>query len=522
MHPFERFGVMIDCSRNAVMTPSHIKQWLPMLAKLGYNTLLLYTEDTYQLPDEPFFGYLRGGYCAEEIRDLDDAAHGLGIELVGCIQTLGHLEHLLKWSPYWEIKDTPSVLMVDDDRSYALLEKMIAFWGTHLRSRRLHIGMDETHDLGRGRFMDRHGYQRGYDLFQRHLTRVMEICDRQSLRPMLWSDMVFRMGNPTQNYYDPATVIPADVQAAMPKQAQWVYWDYYHEDAAFYTDWIQRHRDLGVEPVMAAGVWTWGGHFWYAHEPTRRALPACIAACKASGVKEIFFTLWGDDGAYVELDSALAGLAYAAALARGHDAAGAADLFREAVGVDYAPVIALALLQNEFNPGSLFWDDPLLGIFWKNEIARDAGCWRKALRAYQRVLPTLPNGTEPIDFDHGRTLFGYLQAVIAFRLKLDKAYAARDLPSLQRLMRAARRMPKQLEACHQTFRRQWLRRNRPQGLETIQNRIGARKQRWLELAQRLEELVSGHLTHIPELDEKPATPVTLYTRWRDVCASGIP
>jgi hypothetical protein len=112
--------------------------------------------------------------------------------------------------------------------------------------------------------------------------------------------------------------------------------------------------------------------------------------------------------------------------------------------------------------------------------------------------------------------------VIAFRLKLDKAYAARDLPALQRLIRAARRMPKQLEACNQSFRRQWLSRNRPQGLETIQNRIGARKQRWLELAQRLEELVSGQITQIPELDEKPAAPVTLYTRWRDVCASGIP
>ncbi len=53
------------------------------------------------------------------------------------------------------------------------------------------------------------------------------------------------------------------------------------------------------------------------------------------------------------------------------------------------------------------------------------------------------------------------------------------------------------------------------------NRIGARKQRWLELADRLEERIAGTITAIPKLDEQPVAPLTLHTRWRDVCSGGI-
>lgn len=54
--PFAMLGIMLDCSRNAVMTVDHMRVWLRQLALLGYNMVMLYTEDTYQLPDEPFFG----------------------------------------------------------------------------------------------------------------------------------------------------------------------------------------------------------------------------------------------------------------------------------------------------------------------------------------------------------------------------------------------------------------------------------------------------------------------------------
>ena len=89
---FKRFGVMLDMSRNAVMKPAALKEFASELAKMGYNTLLMYTEDTYEIPDEPYFGHMRGRYTREELRDLVAFCKTLGMEVIPCIQTLAHLE----------------------------------------------------------------------------------------------------------------------------------------------------------------------------------------------------------------------------------------------------------------------------------------------------------------------------------------------------------------------------------------------------------------------------------------------
>lgn len=68
---FRTFGTMLDCSRNAVPNLHTLKKWVDLTASLGYNTLLLYTEDTYEVPDEPYFGYMRGRYSQAELRELD-------------------------------------------------------------------------------------------------------------------------------------------------------------------------------------------------------------------------------------------------------------------------------------------------------------------------------------------------------------------------------------------------------------------------------------------------------------------
>ena len=51
----KRYGVMLDCSRNGVMKVEQAKRFIDYLEKIGYNTLELYTEDTYEIEDEPYF-----------------------------------------------------------------------------------------------------------------------------------------------------------------------------------------------------------------------------------------------------------------------------------------------------------------------------------------------------------------------------------------------------------------------------------------------------------------------------------
>ncbi len=524
--PFQSLGLMIDCSRNAVMKPEHVQRWMRRMALFGYNRLMLYTEDAYTLPGEDYFGYLRGRYTDDELKRLDDYASRLGLELIGCIQTLGHLEQMLKWSAYGDVKDTASVLLVDEERTYELIEKMVVQCAQCYRTRRLHVGMDETHDLGRGRFMDRHGYERGYDLFNRHLKRVCDICRRHGLQPMIWSDMFFRMGNAKRSYYEPATAIPEEVKQAIPRDVELVYWDYEHEDRAFYEDWIERHRGLGFEPVMASGIHTWGAHLWYGHDRTTRRMLPCIEACRHAGVREVFFTLWGDDGAYAEYDSALAGVALAAetAYAREADEEVVAARFAAVCGADYEAVLLAASIQKRIRAGLLLWDDPLLKIYWKNERLQSERIWEQVLREYNELLRRLKpfrEQAEPIDFHHVYAVLAFLRDKIKIQLAVEKAYADRDTEGLFAACRQARRMARRTEDLGKTFRRQWMRRNKPNGFETIQIRLGGQRQRWLELAARLEELVEGRIGAIPELDETPSSPVNLLSRWRDVAGGGI-
>ena len=82
---------MLDCSRNAVMKPQEIKSFALFLSKAGYNMLMLYTEDVYEIPDEPYFGYLRGRYTLEELRSVEEYCNSIGIEIIPAIQTLAHL-----------------------------------------------------------------------------------------------------------------------------------------------------------------------------------------------------------------------------------------------------------------------------------------------------------------------------------------------------------------------------------------------------------------------------------------------
>ena len=91
---------MIDCSRNAVMNTSAVKRWIDVTAGMGYNTLMLYTEDTYEVNNQPYFGYMRGRYSQAELRELDDYAAQKGMELIPCIQTLAHLNAIFRWPVY--------------------------------------------------------------------------------------------------------------------------------------------------------------------------------------------------------------------------------------------------------------------------------------------------------------------------------------------------------------------------------------------------------------------------------------
>ena len=290
---FKECGVMLDCSRNAVMTVKSVKKYIEHMAALGLNLLMLYTEDTYEIKEYSYFGYLRGRYTKDEIKEIDLYAQKFGIEVVPCIQTLAHLFQFLKWKNPIEISDTDDILLIDEEKTYEFIECAIKSIKNMFSSNRIHIGMDEAHQVGLGKFLDKNGYQNRFDILNRHLEKVVEICKKYDFKPMMWSDMFFRLASPTHNYYDD-TPIPKKVIDAIP-EVDMVYWDYYKTNEEAYLKQIQRHKALSKPVIFAGGISTWYGHlpdFDYTLDTTKAAL----SACAKEGVDTVFATQWGDDG----------------------------------------------------------------------------------------------------------------------------------------------------------------------------------------------------------------------------------
>ena len=306
---FESIGPMVDCSRGAVLRLKSVFFLLRQCALMGLNTFQLYTEDTYKVDDEPFFGFLRGGYSFDELKKIDDYAYNLGIEVFPCIQTLGHLGQVLQWPVYGHLKDTSEVLLANNDETYVFIRKLIRTVSKPLRSKRIHIGLDEANGVGSGRYAQIYGYSNVERVFMQHLQKVAAICVEEGLHALIWSDMLFTLSSQSPRaYYDDQPVSEV-VNRNIPEDIQLVFWDYYHVTPELYIFKIEEHRRLGFEPWLASAVWTWN-RMYSALPFTFDVANACMHAAKTCKIRNIIVTIWGDDGNECDVFSALPGLAY--------------------------------------------------------------------------------------------------------------------------------------------------------------------------------------------------------------------
>ena len=510
---FDMAGAMIDVSRNGVARPDALRAILRRCALMGLNLVMLYAEDTYEVPGEPFFGYLRGRYTHQEMKELDDYADALGIEMCPCIQTLAHLAQILQWPAYSEYRDTNDVLIADEEKTYALIEKMIAAASAPFRSKRIHIGMDEAHGIGSGRYKELHGEKPPFDILNDHLARVRDICARRGLKPMIWSDMYFRLGSKSHEYCDPTCVVPPEVIARIPKGVQLVYWDYYHTDKEFYAEWIDRHRALGSEPVMAGGVWTWS-RFWTALPFTFKATDACMDACREKGLREAFMTIWGDGGMECDLFSALPGLQYFAE----HAYAGVIDPvrlranFRGSCDADFDDWVRASDLdavpcQKELQgtpkniSNWLLWQDPLLAIMDPHiegsGLRIHYGKLAADLAAASRKGPSAARLRFPAQ------LAAALELKVCLRRDMAAACAAGDRARLRRFV--TEDLPllrKRVLSLWKSHREMWMNTYKPFGWEVIDRRYGGLLARLETVSERLKDFLGGKIEAIPELEAK--------------------
>ncbi|MBI2440969.1 MAG: family 20 glycosylhydrolase [Lentisphaerae bacterium] len=507
---FDLLGVMLDCSRNGVPRPETVRTLLRRWALMGFNMAMLYTEDTYEVPGEPFFGYLRGRYTWEELKSLDQYAAHLGIEMIPCIQTLAHLEQVLQWPAYADYRDTDDIILANDNKTYALLEKMIAAASGPFHSRRIHVGMDEAHGLGTGRYRARFGEQSPFAIMNRHLKEVRRLCRKLGVRPMIWSDMYFRLGSKTHDYYDRASKIPRQVAAGIPADVDLVYWDYYHTETEFYEEWIDRHRALGTEPVFAGGVWTWN-RFWAALPFAFTTTEAALRACKNKRLRQVFTTMWGDDGAECDIFSALPALQFFAehgysdrvnnALLRANFRGicqGEFNAWVKACDLDLIPEISNPEMSASNAGKWLLWQDPALSIY--DPLIKDPS----ALKIhYERLAASLARAARHPPANR-RLMFPALAArAVALKCNLRNelaiAYRAGNQTRLKQLAQEIEALLKAVAKLQSEHTALWLSLYKPFGLEVLEGRYGLLRARLERLHSRVADYLKGRINAIPEL-----------------------
>lgn len=512
---FEQLGAMVDCSRNAVPTVEGVKLLLNRMALMGFNMLMLYTEDTYTVPERPRFGYLRGRYTPDELREIDQYALALGIEIIPCIQTLGHMGRALRWPGLGDVSDTGDVLLVDSEDTYRLLEEMIVAITAPLTSKRVHIGMDEAYSLGRGRHLDRWGWEEPEKLMRRHLARVHDILQRHGLHGMMWSDMHFHLASASkQGSYPRDCVFTQEILDGVPKDMDLIYWDYYTEDAAYHRQILRQHQLFEASTAFAGGIFTWLSPVADL-EKTLRASLITLDACRECGVSQVIATMWGDDGAEGNLlYTGLYGLnAYAEYCWHGSFERPLADeRFQAVTGCDAEAMWAMDRFNHlpGLTPGKddtvnpvrqLLYEDPLMPLFERDFAGMILSEWYRALAMdYARYAAQNPAWADFLTFC--RLLAEAVAARCALRECAPDIIRGGDRAAAGQLPALCDQAILAVERLAEGWQRLWMSNLKPNGYEVIDLRLGGVIQRLKSAKARFSAWAAGSLEHIPEMEEE--------------------
>ncbi len=502
--PFKRFGTMIDMSRNAVMTVPALKRWIDVCASLGYNALYLYTEDTYEVQNNPCFGYLRGRYSEAEMKEIDDYGYSKGIEVIPCIQTLAHMNCIVRWPDYCYHKDIDDIMLAGDEFIYKLIDDMFATLTRCFRTRKINIGMDEAHNIGRGKYLDEHGNCNRTEIFLEHLNKVSEIAKKYDLTVGIWSDMFFRLAT-GGNYYVSDAGIDTGVAAKIPDNVDLVYWDYYSTDKKRYDSMLRAHNQLKKGSWFAGGLWCWMGpapHNAYSMNATEKAL----RSCRENGVTDVMLTMWGDNGGECSRFALLPSLFYASEIAKGITSMPQikAD-FQAWCGISFDKFMLLDLPGTpEYDKGwvknpdkYMLYNDVFAGMFdctvKGGEGETFASCARKLRRADGKEYQTL--------FDTMQKLCEVLAIKYEIGVKTRTAYKAGDKAALAALIPEYKKLIKKLEEYYKAFKKQWYEENKAFGFEVQDIRLGGLIRRVTNCYERLIDYVDGKSDKIEELEE---------------------
>ncbi len=509
---FDSLSVMIDTSRCAVPTVKTICKMVDYLALAGYSMAMLYTEDTVELENRPYFGYMRGRYSVQELKEIDDYAFDYGIEMIPCIECYGHMEKYLIWNEASAIKDTNGVLLAREEKTFEFIDELIGTVSSCFRSNRIHIGMDEAWDMGRGAFLNKHGYVPPFEIFTEYMQRLIQITDKYSLVPMMWSDMYFRVCSDSNKYYDESINIPQNIIDKIPENIELVFW-HYGEKARCDDYMIKKHKAIGRKTIYAGGSWSWIGHF-PENNYTMDTVRFSLDACRNNGVKDAMLTLWFNDNAECDIFANLFAISYFAELCydKNADEQKLRQRFNAVTGGDYDMFLNMSYYHNDFEKSTeysnyhdrffgkaLFWQDIMEGLY-------DYNLYNKPMSEHYRYAAqkmSVSGGKWNELYDFSYKVFDYLALKTYIAENLVPAYKSNNTELLGIISKKLLpELKEKTKVVHMTHRDLWFDRLKVTGWSNLDVRYAGVIARCDTAIMLIDRYLDGETDCIEELEHE--------------------
>lgn len=181
--------------------------------KCGYNGIVLEYEN--RIDWKTFPGIAKKPFTSDELNKILNRCRQEKMEVIPLIQTLGHLEWLLKNEKYRQFRENNSVseLCPSNPEIYELLCQWIdEILQLHPGCRFIHIGGDEPFHLAscpKCRKRCENDPKGKLAIYLEHISKICNFVLSRGIRPIIWADPFARSGKESLTAFLPDNVILA-------------------------------------------------------------------------------------------------------------------------------------------------------------------------------------------------------------------------------------------------------------------------------------------------------------------------
>ncbi len=274
-------GISDDLSRGPFPTLEFQMRQIRTLAAYKLNIYSPYFEHTLQYQSSPLPGLPGGSMSHEDVRELVEYARSYHITIVPEQEAFGHLHHVLKYEQYAPLAETPmgNVLAPGQPGSLDLIGQWFTEIAAIFPGPFLHIGADETADLGKGQTQDAVAARGLGATYVDFLLQIHQKLAPLNRRLLFWGDIAM---------HDPPEV------KRLPKDMIAVAWTYSPEPNGF-EPWLKPYVDAGMETWVAPGVNNWS-RVYPDNDYALKNIQGFVRDGQAAHSTGMLNTVWNDDG----------------------------------------------------------------------------------------------------------------------------------------------------------------------------------------------------------------------------------